>query len=562
MRLDRLIVVGATVAAVVVLIVLGTGGDEASHGASQSASSAPEGAVRVSFAYSPEKENLLEPLIDDFNASGAEADGAPVFVEGKVVTSGDAVRRIAAGILKPVAWSPASSLWGRLLNYRADRELTADDAPSIVRTPLVIAMWEPMARVLGWPDEQIGFADILGLARSKAGWAAYGHPEFGDFKLVHTNPNFSTSGLSAVVAEYSAATGKREGLLEEDIDGSARRKVREIERSIVHYGDTTLFVADQMREGGPSYASAAAMEEVTLLDFNRDRAGQPKLVAIYPKEGTFFSDNPFFILDGEWVTNAQRAGAEAFESYLADRVTPELAAESDFRPADLSEPPAGSIATANGADPSQPRKTLSLPSPEVLAKIRAAWRQDRKPANAMLVIDVSGSMADQDRLERAKQGLRVFLDQIQPDDHVGLIAFDDQVHRLLPVRPFSETREALERTISGLQPEGGTAFRDATYRAFNEVDALAGRGNRINAVVVLTDGEDTDSARSLRSVVHALSSQGDSASQVRVYTIAYSATAEGAADALKEIAEASGGQAYEGDTEDIERVYRAISSFF
>ena len=56
--------------------------------------------------------------------------------------------------------------------------------------------------------------------------------------------------------------------------------------------------------------------------------------------------------------------------------------------------------------------------------------------------------------------------------------------------------------------------------------------------------------------------QGDSDDQVRVFTIAYSAGAVGAAEALEEIAEASGGQAYEGDTEDIEAVYRSISSFF
>ena len=59
-----------------------------------------------------------------------------------------------------------------------------------------------------------------------------------------------------------------------------------------------------------------------------------------------------------------------------------------------------------------------------------------------------------------------------------------------------------------------------------------------------------------------LSSQGDSATQVRVFTIAYSATADGAADALQQIAEASGGQYYEGETEDIELVYRSISSYF
>ena len=85
---------------------------------------------------------------------------------------------------------------------------------------------------------------------------------------------------------------------------------------------------------------------------------------------------------------------------------------------------------------------------------------------------------------------------------------------------------------------------------------------RINAVVVLTDGEDTDSSASVRDAVEAVRAQGDSDDQVRVFTIAYSAGALGAADALAEIAEASGGQACEGDTEDIEAVYRSISSFF
>ena len=47
-----------------------------------------------------------------------------------------------------------------------------------------------------------------------------------------------------------------------------------------------------------------------------------------------------------------------------------------------------------------------------------------------------------------------------------------------------------------------------------------------------------------------------------MFTIAYSAGAEGAAETLKRISKASGGQAYTGDTDDIETVYRSISAFF
>jgi Ca-activated chloride channel homolog len=345
MKRSQLLIALVAVVAVGLVAALSAGdGEDSGSNGGGSGPVAPQGSVRVSFAYSPEKEKLLKPLIRRFNSERTRVDGRPVFVEGEVVSSGEAESKLASGALELTAWSPASSLWGRLLNFEADRSLAPDDNPSIVRTPLVIAMWEPFARALGWPREQLGFEQIIRLARSNQGFAEFGHPEFGSFKLVHTNPDFSTSGLEAVVAEYYAATGKKEGLTEADVEGSgARTIVRDIERSIVHYGDTTLFIADQMRREGPGYASAVAMEEVTLLDFNRNRGSQPKLVALYPPEGTFYSDNPFIVLDAPWVRPAQRQGAERFQQFLQDEITPELAAQSGFRPASLDEEPVAPV---------------------------------------------------------------------------------------------------------------------------------------------------------------------------------------------------------------------------
>jgi len=523
---------------------------------------APAGALRVSFAYSPEKEKLLAPLIRRFNGQGHKAGGKRVFVEGQVVSSGEAESKIAAGRLRPVAWSPASSLWGRLLNFDADRPLAPADNPSIARTPLVIAMWEPFARALGWPRKQIGFEEILRLTRSNQGFAAHGKPQFGRFKLVHTNPDFSTSGLEAVVAEYYAATGKKEGLTRKDIGGSrARKVVKDIERSIVHYGDTTLFVADQMRKEGPGYASAVAMEEVTLLDFNQRRGGQPRLVALYPPEGTFYSDNPLIVLDASWVRPAQRDGANQFQRFLAEQITPELAARSGFRPADLKRRPVAPVSKGNGVDPEQPTRVLGLPSPRVLDGIKAAWREDRKPANVLLVVDTSGSMKDENRLERAKEGLETFFREVSPNDRLGLTIFSERIQPLVSILPFRQNAGRLRSTVRSLIADGGTAVFDASLQGYGIVRKLADR-TRINAVVVLTDGEDTDSSKSAQEVVRRLSAQGDSASRVRLFTIAYSAGAEGAKEALDAFAKASGGQSYEGDTEDIESVYKSISSFF
>jgi Ca-activated chloride channel homolog len=523
---------------------------------------APKNAIHVSFAYSPEKEKLLVPLITAFNRKGEKVDGRTVVVDGINAASGDAEARIAKGTFKPVAWSPASSLWGRLVNFEADQPLTAEEAPSIVRTPLVIAMWEPMARALGYPKKKLGFADVLKLATSGKGWADFGRPEFGAFKLVHTSPDFSTSGLSAVVAEYYAATGKKEGLTEKDIAaGPARKRVRDIERSIVHYGDTTLFIANQLKKEGPGYASAVAMEEVTLLDFNRTRGDRDKLVAIYPEEGTFDSDSPFFTLKGPWVTAAQASGAKAFQKYLAEEITPAVAARSGFRPADRETAPVAPITAANGADPKQPERVLALPEPRVLAAIKAAWRRDRKPANILLVLDTSGSMNNENRLKRAKAGLEVFFKGVEPQDSVGLTIFSDKIQPLIAPAPLSQNRDQLQTRVRSLIADGGTAFFDATVEAFDAVRKQKAT-ERINAVVLLTDGEDTDSQLSADEVVEHLKGQGDSSNRVRVFTIAYSSGATAARDQLAQIAAASGGLDYEGKTENIESVYRSISSFF
>jgi Ca-activated chloride channel homolog len=559
----RLVVILLAVVAVVAAAVISRGGDDDQGGKDNSTGAAKpaDGALRISFAYSPEKETLLGPLIERFNKERIEAGGRPVFVDAQVVSSGEAETKIARGRLKPVAWSPASSLWGRLLNFEADRPYVADENPSLVRTPLVIAMWEPLARALGWPKKPVGFARILRLALDDRGWAALGKPQFGTFKLGHTNPDFSTSGLSAVAAEYYAATGKREGLTEKDVaNPRVRQRIKAIERSIVHYGDTTLFFADQLRRYGPAYASAVAMEEATLVDFNKRAKGGTRLVALYPAEGTFFSDNPFIVLDAPWASADQRAGAKAFGDWLADHISPELAAAGGFRPGDPDDKPVAPVDASNGVDPAQPKRVLSLPQPRVLAHVKRAWREDRKPANVLLVVDVSGSMGEENKLEQAKRGLRAFFGQLADQDRVGLVAFNDQVRPVLPVATFGKTRDALRNAVGDLFPDGETAFYDATSRGLQTVQALRDP-TRINAVVMLTDGEDTSSSLRPPELLDELERQSRSEGlTVRVYTIAYGSQAD--KRGLQAIADASGGKAFEGDPRQIESVYLTISSFF
>lgn len=525
---------------------------------------APANAIVLTFAYSSNLEEMMDTLLPRFNAEQHRVNGRPIFVEGIADESGDVQRSILAGTLRPHAWSPASSLWGRLLNYEADREYVPDENPSLASSPVVLAMWEPLARALGWPDKPLGFADVLELATTKSDWAEFGKPTFGRFKLGHTNPDFSTSGLSFVAAQYYTAAGKREGLTVEDVRRpEIRARVRAIEQSIVHYGNSGSFFAEQLAAHGPGYASAVAMEETTLIEFNQGREpGEMKLAAIYPAEGTYMTDNPFMPLDAPWVTRADRAAVEQLGSWLQKQLTPQLVARFRYRAGGPSEEPLPPVTRANGALPAEPKRVLSLPEPEVLAEIKKAWHEDRKAANILLVVDVSGSMVEGDRIGQARRGLLTFLDKLSPRDRVGLMTFSSSTQMIDRIDFFEDNRAAIRSHVSELVANGDTALYDATAQGWRTVDALRDEG-RINAVVVLSDGADTASEEyvevaELTAELRARSESGER--PIRVFTIAYSEDAT--ADVLESIADATGGRAFSGDPATIEEVYLQISSYF
>ena len=80
-------------------------------------------------------------------------------------------------------------------------------------------------------------------------------------------------------------------------------------------------------------------------------------------------------------------------------------------------------------------------------------------------------------------------------------------------------------------------------------------------MVVLSDGMDNGSETSLDDLVARLKVHaGPEAEPIRVFTIAYGKDAT--RSILERIAETSDGKSFVGDTENIEAVYRSISSFF
>ena len=95
------------------------------------------------------------------------------------------------------------------------------------------------------------------------------------------------------------------------------------------------------------------------------------------------------------------------------------------------------------------------------------------------------------------------------------------------------------------------------YEAHRRLQEL-GDTERINAIVVMTDGQENNSSTSLRRLVTAL--REDSQAEIVVFCIAYGADAD--MDTLQAIAEPSGGQVYRGDLETIRDLYKILSTYF
>src|SRR5262249_38138661 len=148
--------------------------------------------------------------------------------------------------------------------------------------------------------------------------------------------------------------------------------------------------ADQ-RGTGLTYVSAVAVEEKSVIDFNKgnpdgilDPGEKPKpprvpLVAIYPKEGTLFSDNPFYTVDAPWVSTKEKRAAAKFEDYVQQPANQKRVLRSGFRPANPQVAIARRSTRSTASTPTSPRRASSsrrrrFSSASLIAGVRTARR--------------------------------------------------------------------------------------------------------------------------------------------------------------------------------------------
>ena len=494
----------------------------------------------------------LQKAVDDFNKAGVKtAAGKPVYVTLNPVESGQAVIDMTTTNAQlPALWIPDSEVWVDVLAERGQTSFQGD-CLSVAESPLVIAMWRPVAESLGWPGRSLGWLDIGSLAADPSAWEYYSGGQFGPtLRLGHTHPGLSGAGTSTLLAIVQAAESKSEAVTVADIQRPiVQASVRAFESAVSWFSGSTDQLGQTMRERGIDYLGAAVMYESTAVHYG----GEPEIVPIYPYEGTFVATHPACV-NGAASAETQEA-ATLFRDYLLGPEAQQLAVASGLRPVNDSVTVGAPLDAAHGVDLSQPKVVFGSPTVSTVYAVQDLWQAARKDVNLVMILDVSGSMKGS-KIANMRQAAIQFVQQMGDDDFITVIAFSSRPNVLIRHQQVGLARAEAIRTIESLKASGNTALYDA-IGAGADVIAQTTSSQASNAMVVLSDGMDNNSSQyrfDQRLTETAM------ANDTTVFTIAYGNDAD--RDVLDELANRANGNFYLGSEANIAAIYQEISVAF
>jgi Ca-activated chloride channel family protein len=463
----------------------------------------------------------LVDAAERFNRRGERgSDGRRIEVVVRPIASGLAAQMLVAGGYRPAGYSPASQPWLELL--RLDGVTPTLLQPSLVGNRSVIAV-----RGGAWKQSgggTLAFGPVM--ERTLAG----------QLRMGTCNPYLCSPGLDfmhTLLWTTAGHTGQGGALQAAELERGSIQRSLELFQQRVSRIDPTYIEQIEIWKRRPEALDAAVMAEQSYRQLQRE-PGFGDLVAV-----PFGADQGSPLVALPWTTGPERQALERFGRFVTSSPLQALARSQDF------------------GDPSPVPATARPPRAdgEVLSKVQRLWKQRKDGGRTVylqLLVDVSGSMNENDRLSQLKRALTVASGAINSGNQVGLISFSDKPTRLMPLQPYDEnSRARLLATAQGLQANGATALYDGLAVALH--DLMQARRRDPNGrfhLLVLSDGLATKGLRlgDLRSVIEN--------SDITITPIAYGDVNDGE---LREIAAIREGAVYRGDPK---RILPLINDLF
>ena len=545
-------------------------------------------AIPISIASSNTKEDWLREAVAKFNVASRvdaklQVNGNPVQVhvlkekiDGRDVDyrSGTMVTHTMKGTIKPTILSPGEESW--LEKFKKDYQIhhgskpMSGEAPVLVRTPLVVAMWQSRAKALGcWPDAsaQCTWDKIRALAEYTDGWKSVGKPEWGKFKFGYGYFGESNSGTLGIISMCTAGMKRLKALTVSDVtpQNGCGAFIAGIEKGKVHSGKSDVWLLDRMRNGGPEYLDAVITYESNVILMNRKYGHEMRepLVAAYPQDGTVVVGHPFGILNNvPWVTPEQIIGAGLFKEFLLASEQQEAVLSVGLRPVDPKVKLGTPIEPSMGANPNARLNVLEVPETLVIERIAEVWHANKKHSILALVFDKSGSMSGK-KIAAAIKGAQEFIRSVDPEDILIWIPFDGTVYTGRVRGTKASIGEQLVEEIGTTSAGGGTALYDAVFAGVEDLEKLRKQfaDTRRYGVIVLSDGDDTSSGRKLTELEAYLKPSETDPRGIQIHSICIGTDCN--EFVLKKIAAVAHGKFSKGNSaEDMMRIYKDIAAHY
>jgi Ca-activated chloride channel family protein len=287
------------------------------------------------------------------------------------------------------------------------------------------------------------------------------------------------------------------------------------------------------------------------------------LTLIYPREGIITADYPLMLLNADKRDSYDKVVAYLLQPDVQRRIMNDTAR----RPAVPGVP-------LDSRFPTQVLVELPFPAQfqTVDALLTVYLDQLRRPASAVFVLDVSGSM-EGDRLASLESALKSLTGidqspaarfaQFHARERVTFITFsstveDEQTFTIDDSAPDAPDMQAIRDYADGLVAGGNTAIYDALEEAYTTVETdQTTDPNRLYSIVLMTDGEN-NAGEGVNSFKFTYESLPDAARAVHVYPILFG---NANPDEMQAIAAETGGRVFDATSTDLTTVFRQIRGY-
>jgi ABC-type Fe3+ transport system substrate-binding protein len=450
------------------------------------------------------------------------------------------------------------------INVREQQGVETVAAATVIPPDRAPQIWIPdsptwVEQVPNWPMQQsdpLASSPVV-VATSKAaavhlGWAQ--RPPTWDAVLRGSRPmavpdiQTEADSLSALIALWQTL-GKGPAA-----DQAVVNVVLAADRGQVPSAEEAFAVA---RSGSVNSPVIPATEQAVTAA-NRE-TGVPNMMAVYPAEGSPSMDYPVMRVKAAPETPARAAAADLVLARLRSPEAQAIAQRSGFRS------PEGEAGSGEGIYRGPVRKLVSPGEAEVAGMVSRIENLAR-PSRLLCLIDVSLSMQERlkdgtTRIQLAAAAARLGAELLPDRSSAGAWIFatrmkgDQDWRPLAPVAPLGSTTktgqnyrfflEGLTSNVGRYLKGGGTSLYDTTLAASREMHRTYD-DKSVNAIILLSDGGNSDSSgATLDQLINELRQVNAGPQKVAIYTAGLGPDAD--FDALKKIADASGGYSYRID---------------